>query len=74
MFAFVFPYVENLTRREHSDGGLVVIAENIDRAIELARKRGVLFNADEILKVDKHLLADKTTPEKVYIFPNAGCC
>lgn len=68
MQLFIWEDLENLTDRYHPEGGCVVIADNIERALELLpkdcdakRKNPSVFNV-------------QTTEEKVFIFPDAGCC
>ena len=67
---FIWNNVDNLTDRYHSEGGLVVIADNLQDAGILAMEKGVRFN-DETPTV--YELKD-TVEDKVYIFPDAGCC
>jgi len=73
MFVFIFPHIAELTDNYHPDGGLVVIAENITSAIEMARAEGVTFANDEIARVHSHKLAEHAEP-RAFIFPDAGCC
>lgn len=74
MKVFIWDYVEKLTDNYHSDGGLVVIADNEQDARIIAMERGVVFKGDEELKTykldDTHLGMEN----EVFIFPNAGCC
>ena len=67
---FIWNIVADLTNNYHSSGGLVVIADNLQDAGILAMEKGVRFN-DETPTV--YELKD-TVEDKVYIFPNAGCC
>ena len=67
---FIWSYVDNLTDNYHSGGGLVVIADNLEDAKILAMEKGVKFD-DEIPTV--YELKD-IVEDKVYIFPDAGCC
>ena len=67
---FIWNNIDNLTDRYHSEGGLVVIADNLQDAGILAMEKGVRFN-DETPTV--YELKD-TVEDKVYIFPDAGCC
>ncbi len=71
MKIFIWENIEKLTDNWHSNGGLVVIAENITRAKELAREKGVKFGKGYTGAITHKIDAIK---EKVYIFENAGCC
>jgi hypothetical protein len=75
MFVFIWDYLEMVTDRYHREGGLVVIAENITRALEMANAQGVVFLSDE-LKPDLcyEIECSEDAEAKVFIFPNAGCC
>jgi len=70
MKIFIWEYVEELTDQYHSDGGLVIIAQDEERARQLAAERDVKFRDDEV-PVSYDITAEK---EKVYIFPDNGCC
>lgn len=72
MQVFVWPCVEKATDSYHSEGGIVVFAETEDRARELANaESGCLLSTGE-LPTDVREVAGGT--ERVFIFPNAGCC
>lgn len=76
MKAFIFDYVDNLTERYHSGGGLVVIAENKDavrRILTEQKYEDVKLSDDEWTKVIIYDLSGPVEPA-VYIFPDAGCC
>ena len=70
---FIWNIVAYLTNNYHSSGGLVVIADNLEDAKILAMEKGVKFddNMDEFSTV--YELKD-IVEDKVYIFPDAGCC
>lgn len=72
MYIFVWEWIENLTDNYHSGGGLTVVAENLDRAKVIACKEGVSFSKKDSDPV-AYALAD-THEEKVFVFPDAGCC
>lgn len=69
---------EFLTDNYHNGGGLAIVAENLTRARELflnessspdSRKCEILTcDPDHIYNVDAE------AKEKVFIFPDAGCC
>lgn len=71
MKLFIFNNVEKLTNNWHSEGGLVIIAESMERAIELATKEGVKFTKEEIESCE---VRDCSGEEDIFLFPDAGCC
>lgn len=72
MKIFIWENVEQLTCREHCDGGLVVIAENEERARELANEDKYCELQAE--KKPDYVLEVVGGEEKVFIFQDAGCC
>ena len=71
---YVFDSVSELTDNWHSEGGLVVVAENRKHAKELIEQDGGCHVAeDEWDYVTAYKLASKRKP-CVYVFPDAGCC
>ncbi len=70
MKVFVWSYVAHATDSYHSEGGVVVFAETIERARELAAAAGAKIGAHEA--ADE--VRDTTEEEACYIMPNAGCC
>lgn len=86
MKIFIFEDVKELTSNYHEDGALIIIAENLDRALQMARthtddyswrpeadRHHIKLTAEEIEKVKVYELANDAE-EKLFIFPNAGCC
>lgn len=74
MKVFIWEYVEQLTNSYHSDGGLVVIADNEQDARIIAMEHGVVFKGDEKVKTYKLDNMHLGMENEVFIFPNAGCC
>ena len=71
MKVFVWSYVADLTQNYHSGGGLIVFAENVERAMELAvGDHGVKFAGE--LPDDVRVVEGGA--EAVYVMPDAGCC
>jgi hypothetical protein len=73
MFMFIWKRVQKCTDHWHPEGGVVVFANTVEHARELA-------NAEEGCKIDEFenptvvkALAEETDPA-VFIFPDAGCC
>jgi hypothetical protein len=74
VYIFIFD-VAQLTENYHSGGGLVVVAESLDAAVDLAQKdENTRLTPEEIAAVKVFKLADKKTPAQVFVFPDAGCC
>lgn len=71
MKVFVWNYITSLTDNYHSGGGLVVFAEDVERAKELAIGMGVTFSESD--QPDDVRIVDGGE-EKVYIMADAGCC
>jgi len=70
MKVFVWNEVAKATDRYHSGGGIVVFAETLERAIELASAEG----ADILAEDFPDDVRDTHGPEACYIMPDAGCC
>lgn len=81
---FIFREVEKLTSNYHERGGLVVIAKDLEAAINLAQRwleptfwrdetPHIKLSEEEIAAVISFELAKPQSPW-VYVFPNAGCC
>ena len=70
MKVFVWNRIENASRSWHSEGGLVVFAETLERAIVLANEKYAFpteaEKPDEVREVDGD--------EACYVMPDAGCC
>lgn len=69
---------EFLTDSYHDGGGLAIVAENLPRARELflAKATSPDKRKCEVLSRDPDELynVDAEAKEKVFIFPDAGCC
>jgi hypothetical protein len=73
MKVFIWYDIDELTDNYHSDGGLVVIADNLEDARILAMERNVKFKDIELQPDLVYELKDYPK-DNVIIFPNAGCC
>lgn len=72
MKVFVWHGVENCSDNYHSDGGVVVFAENEERARELANSESGCSIKDEEMPDEVREVFGGG--ERVFIMPNAGCC
>ena len=73
MTIFIWNNVGNLTDNYHDDGGLVVIAASLDAAkvqIENACQKGCTALKD----TPDFQASVEANEEKIFMFPNAGCC
>jgi len=72
MKVFVWERIDNATGNYHSAGGLVVFAENEERARELANaESGCELKPEEAPDEVRDVAGGE---EKVFIMPDAGCC
>jgi hypothetical protein len=82
MKIFIWSNLMKVSRRYHSEGGLVVVAESLEAAREIIREQ-----VDAPKDVHSKALdcdAKTTEPDEVFdvgeakeyfcVFPNAGCC
>lgn len=85
MKAFLWKQISEVTTRYHPEGGVLIQAPTLERAREIAlkedwdarhvdeddpvsqRMQGIDAEPDAIFDSD-------STEEKVWIFPDAGCC
>jgi len=67
-----------LTDRYHSSGGLVVIAETIERAREMMKNYQhdgiIVADADCFTESPEYATGTEATEEQFFVFPDAGCC
>jgi hypothetical protein len=71
MKTYIWKYLSKLTSNYHSGGGLLIIAESLDKAKEL-----VSINEYIIIDKEPDLIIEcsiDTKPEYI-IFEDAGCC
>ena len=57
----------------HDEGGLVVVAEDLELALVLVTKE-TEGRVTELPPPDATYDLSRIAPDKVFIFPNAGCC
>lgn len=77
MYIFIFQDIrEGLTDNWHSGGGAAVIAESHQRAKELLSSKADDLSVEDIPECvgSFALFALEGANEKVYIFPDKGCC
>lgn len=83
MKIFIFEQVRNLTNEYHKDGGLIIIEEDLESALNLAesyedpasyrtRLNPIKLSPEEIKNVITYEVS--ANEPKLFIFPNSGCC
>ena len=70
---FVWEDVDGLTHNWHDGGGAVVIADNLEVARELLRTNGV-HGRDVFVREPNFAASVAGEEDRVFIFPDAGCC
>lgn len=70
MNVYVWERIDKASGNYHEEGGVVVFAKTLERAIELASSKGATIRADEA----PDEVRKTSGKEAVYIMPDAGCC
>lgn len=74
MNVYVFEYIDQVSDNYHSEGGLMVVAQSVERAQELIdAESNVEVTSEEWAEVIVIKAAD-TEQERLIVFPDAGCC
>jgi len=68
MKTFIWERLPNITTHWHPEGGLVVIAESLERAQELIDVDGVVLTEPDLI------YACEAVEERTFIFGDTGCC
>jgi len=72
MNVYIWGSVDKCSSNYHTEGGVVVFSETEHSARELANSQpGCSIRPDEM---PDHIRAVCDGDERVYTFPNAGCC
>ncbi len=72
---FVWENVYGLTNNYHDGGGTVVIAGSLEAARELLKDTGgVTKKCDVFTEEPDYSIPVGGQEDKVFIFPDAGCC
>lgn len=85
MQIFIFQKVEKLTENYHTDGALVIVAEDLNAALTMAKEQKspytwkdesypIKLTEEEIANVIFYDLALPNVQPALFIFPDAGCC
>lgn len=72
MNVYVWQCVAKCTDHYHEEGGVVVVAASVERARELAAAQGCKISDEEAHDAEIPCAAGE--PERVFIFPDSGCC
>lgn len=74
MKIFIFERLDKVSYNYHEEGGLAVVAEDVDQVKELIEKEGnIKITEEEWKNVITYELMDNEKP-RVFVFPDAGCC
>jgi len=74
MKVFIFERIEKLTYNWHPEGGLVIIAADIEAAKELIKSdKEIQPTNEEWRHVEIYELKENVTP-KFWVMQDAGCC
>lgn len=81
MKIMIFERLDGLTNCYHQEGGLVIIAKNIDSAKKLVEQKKFKECIDEDFELSQEDLAKAKVlelsgshKEEIIIFPDTGCC
>lgn len=74
MKIFVFEYVAQCSYNYHSDGGVVIVAEDREDAMRMVAEDEYLVLEDSDWEAVDEYDCPEDRKSIVYVFPNAGCC
>lgn len=82
MKIFIFESVGQLTPNYHSGGALIIIAETLEKSLLMAKEYRTKYSfethdinlTEEEINNVKTFELKKDTEEKIFIFPDSGCC
>ncbi len=74
MKIFIWNEIEKCSDNYHTEGGLVVIAETEERAREMVSASKCSLQDSEKPDEVFDLTTESDPKEKVFVFPDAGCC
>lgn len=80
MKAFLWHSISKVSSNYHEHGSVLIEAETVERAREIAVFQDYLDDESPLIKMvgvdsDPSAIFESTsTQEKVWVFPDAGCC
>jgi len=83
MKMFIWQSIADLTNSHHSSGGAIVVAENLSEVLGLLNKERSRRREEwedpiepltELPEPTAEYYVGPTRPQRVFIFPDAGCC
>ena len=77
MNLFIWNEIDHVSNNYHNHGGLVVVAKDLDQAIEAIKQSPEIpDNCGALTTAPIAMFALESTWDitSVYVFPNAGCC
>jgi hypothetical protein len=74
MKIFIFKRIEQASSSYHPEGGLVVIAQDVEAAKELLKSdEDIFITEDEWMNVEQYDLLGNPEP-KFWVMEDSGCC
>jgi hypothetical protein len=75
MKMYIFEKLDNVSDRYHSNGGLMVVAKDLDDLKEIIKEyQDIIITEKEFKEILIYELKDNNVERKVIVFPDAGCC
>lgn len=74
MKIFIWENVTGLTHSYHDGGGTIVFAESLEKARDLLKAKGVSNTSEAFSTEPDYETLAPHSEERVFIFPDAGCC
>lgn len=71
---FVWEYSDKVTDNYHSGGGVLAIADDIVEARRLCAEGGIEADSPFFNKEPDYSALIDAVEDKVFVFPDAGCC
>jgi len=71
---FVWERASDVTGSWHPEAGVLVIANDLERAREMLRAEAVKDSSDIFTNDPDYSTSVGANEEQVFIFPDAGCC
>lgn len=71
MKAFLWHIIEHVSAEYHHEGSVLIVASSLERAREIGRMENEKMELAKLPDAEFESFSDE---EKVWVFPNAGCC
>jgi hypothetical protein len=74
MIIFIWDYLPAITTSYHDGGGVLVVAKNHERALEILKEKCPDVNFGDNNLPDRTYNTESDEEETIVLFPDAGCC